>query len=98
MPVAMNQTEGYCPNCGTEIPSEAKACLECGSCEETGWSEQAHYEDIGVDYDDSFDYESFVDEEFGDGRNRLRKSPMQWIWMIVAFILIILLLKWYLPI
>ena len=94
----MNQTEGYCPNCGSEIPADSKACPECGSCEETGWSENAQYESIGVDYDDSFDYESFVDKEFGDGRNRRAKSPMQWVWMIVAFLLIVLFLKWYLPI
>ncbi len=94
----MNHTEGYCPNCGAGIPADSKACPECGSCEETGWSEKAAYENIGVDYDDSFDYKSFVEEEFGDGSHRKQKSPMQWVWMIVAVLLILLFLKWYLPI
>ncbi len=30
-----------CPNCGAEVPINAKACPECGSDEETGWSEAA---------------------------------------------------------
>jgi uncharacterized membrane protein YvbJ len=93
----MSAQEGYCPNCGAEVPPDAKACPECGSCEETGWSDQAKYERIDVDYDDAFDYESFVDEEFGGGKTR-RKSPMQWIWAIVAILLIALFVKHYLRI
>lgn len=94
----MSHSDGFCPNCGDEIPPEAKACPGCGSCEETGWSERARYESIGVDYDDSFDYETYVDEEFGDAHKGSSKSPMQWIWMIVALLLIILFIKWYFPI
>jgi hypothetical protein len=32
-----------CPNCGAAVPLKAKACPECGSDEETGWSEAAPY-------------------------------------------------------
>ena len=32
-----------CPNCGAEVPATARACPECGSDEETGWSEAADY-------------------------------------------------------
>ncbi len=32
-----------CPNCGAMVPANAKACPECGSDEETGWSEAACY-------------------------------------------------------
>ncbi|NJK63905.1 MAG: hypothetical protein HC921_15570 [Synechococcaceae cyanobacterium SM2_3_1] len=32
-----------CPNCGANVPVKAKACPECGSDEETGWSEAARY-------------------------------------------------------
>lgn len=32
-----------CPNCGADVPIKAKACPECGSDQETGWSEAAQY-------------------------------------------------------
>ena len=55
---------GYCPHCGAEVPEEALACPECGSCSETGWSTKASYDRIGVDSDDEpFDYEGFLEEE-----------------------------------
>ncbi len=31
-----------CPNCGFEVPDGALSCPECGSDEETGWSETAY--------------------------------------------------------
>ena len=86
--------DGYCPHCGAEVPEEALACPECGSCSETGWSTKASYERIGVDSDDEpFDYEGFLEEEFGDGKPA-RRSAMQWVWAIVAFLLLLLLLKY----
>ena len=58
--------EGYCPNCGEVLPDGAEACPGCGSCEDTGWSDRARYESIGVDYDpDDFDHKEFVEDEFG---------------------------------
>jgi len=32
-----------CPHCGADLPLAATFCPECGSDEETGWSEDAHY-------------------------------------------------------
>ncbi len=40
-----------CPQCGAEVPSGATACPECGSDSETGWSEEAAYDDLLL-YDD----------------------------------------------
>jgi hypothetical protein len=40
-----------CPHCGARIPSSATACPECGSDNETGWSEAAAYDDLLL-YDD----------------------------------------------
>lgn len=48
-----------CPNCGAEIPAHARACPECGSDEQTGWSEQAHTGGAGLREED-FDYAGFV--------------------------------------
>jgi hypothetical protein len=35
-----------CPHCGAQVPSSATACPECGSDNETGWSEAAAYDDL----------------------------------------------------
>lgn len=56
-----------CPYCGAEVRKGRAACGECGSCEETGWSEAASegYADGGYEEDDDFDYDEFVEREFG---------------------------------
>ena len=55
-----------CPNCGAEVRKGSAACPECGSCDETGWSEAATegYADGGYDEGDEFDYDEFVAREF----------------------------------
>jgi uncharacterized membrane protein YvbJ len=40
-----------CPHCGASVPPDATACPECGSDSQTGWSEQADYDDLLL-YDD----------------------------------------------
>ncbi|MEZ4642864.1 MAG: zinc ribbon domain-containing protein [Chloroflexota bacterium] len=40
-----------CPNCGAQVPDNALACPECGSDEETGWSEDTAYDGLYL-YDD----------------------------------------------
>jgi hypothetical protein len=44
---------GYftCPHCGADVPFDAPVCPECGSDEETGWSQDAEYGDLSL-YDD----------------------------------------------
>jgi hypothetical protein len=82
----------YCPHCGAEIPLQAKACPECGSDEQTGWSDRAHTDRLGIP-DDEFDYDEFVKEEFG-GRNESAVQPREisWLWWIVAIVLLLALL------
>lgn len=53
-----------CPQCGAPVPEHAKACPECGSCEETGWSEKSEADRLGI-LDDSFNYNQYLEEEFG---------------------------------
>lgn len=74
-----------CPNCGAELPPNARACPECGSDEQTGWSERAAYEQLGVP-DPEFDYEAFVKEEFGGGRPERPRT--RWLWAVVALLLL----------
>ena len=74
-----------CPNCGADVPRKAKACPECGSDEQTGWSEGAETGHLGLP-DDSFDYDEFVEKEFG------AKKPIprgvHWFWWLVGLILL----------
>ena len=81
-----------CPNCGAEVPSEAKACPGCGADDQTGWSEQAGNDGLDLP-DDCFDYDKFVKEEFGPGRNK--PHGIRWFWWVIAILLVAgLLLLW----
>ena len=43
-----------CPNCGVELPLKALACPECGSDENTGWSDETMYDGLDLpNLDDS---------------------------------------------
>jgi zinc-ribbon domain len=37
-----------CPNCGTEVRSGVRSCPECGSDEETGWSDDTMYDGLDL--------------------------------------------------
>jgi hypothetical protein len=76
-----------CPNCGAEVPPNAHACPECGSCEQTGWSEDAPSQQLGLP-DDNFDYDDFVKREFGGEKPVPRGvRPFWWIVAIVVLAL-----------
>jgi len=79
-------TPHVCPNCGAEIPPRAKACPECGSDENTGWSEEAYASKLNLP-DDKFDYNQFIKQEFGGER---KPRGISWLWWIVAVVLILL--------
>jgi zinc-ribbon domain len=74
-----------CPNCGAEIPRNAKVCPECGSDEKSGWSESAYASSLGLP-DEEFDYNEFVKEEFGTGAAKPR--GIGWLWWLVALVLL----------
>jgi hypothetical protein len=81
-----------CPNCGANLPKKAKACPECGSDEMTGWSESAHADNLGLP-DEEFDYEKFVQDEFGSGQTRPR--GIHWFWWLTALLLIAALIFFF---
>lgn len=75
-----------CPNCGADLPRQARVCPECGSDDETGWSEAAETSHLGLP-DDSFDYDKFVEKEFAPKKRR----PMGWLgWTALTLLLLIL--------
>jgi hypothetical protein len=85
-----------CPNCGAEVPPGARVCPECGSDEQTGWSERATLDRLGVP-DTEFDRNEFYRQEFGEGgaENRLKPRSISWWWWLAAALLVgLLLLGW----
>ena len=81
----------YCPNCGAEVPPNARACPECGSDESTGWSDRARASQLGIP-DEEFNYDEFIREEFDEAKeNPARPNGTQWLWWTVALILLLLM-------
>jgi uncharacterized membrane protein YvbJ len=74
-------TPEICPNCGAEVPRQAKACPECGSDEKTGWSEKAATDHLGLP-DEEFDYNEFTRREFGAKKSGLQ--TIAWYWWLAA--------------
>jgi len=77
-----------CPNCGADVPPKAKACPECGADEHTGWSEAAQTSDLDLP-DEHFDYNDFVEREFGSGG--LRPRGIHWFWWLIAIAVVVAL-------
>ena len=88
------KTPEICPNCGAEVPAKARACPECGADEDTGWSERAQSQRLGLP-EEEFDYDEFVKEEFGS-ENKIRPRGISWFWWAVALVLLAALLGWWL--
>lgn len=84
-----------CPNCGADVPPNAKACPECGSDEKTGWSDSAHAGRLGIP-DEDFNYERFVKEEFGTASGRVKPRGVHWVWWVTAIVLVLLLAFFFL--
>jgi len=72
-----------CPVCGADVPRGARACPECGSDDETGWSDRAHAQSLDLP-DDEFNYDEFVQREFGKQKNRRGA----WVWWLTAMVLL----------
>jgi hypothetical protein len=68
-PISRFDPPGPCPVCGADVTSGATACPECGSCHGSGWSEAAGLTALNLP-DDEFDYDKFVNEEFGTDHSR----------------------------
>jgi hypothetical protein len=69
------------------VPVGAKACPECGADEKTGWSEEAGVGSLNLP-DESFDYEDFVQREFG--RKKALPHGISRFWWMVAVMLALL--------
>jgi hypothetical protein len=81
-----------CPVCGEDVPRNALACPECGADHNSGWSDETVYDGLDLP-GESFDYDQFVRQEFGDSR-RPSINPVWWI-TGVLLILALLILYFY---
>ncbi len=76
-----------CPNCGADVPRNARACPSCGADEKTGWSESAYASNLGIP-EENFNYENFVKEEFAS--TPIKPRGIHWVWWLTALLLIVL--------
>ena len=82
-----------CPNCGAEVPPKARACPECGSDEQTGWSEEAYTGSLDLP-EEHFDYDKYVTREFG-GQGPVPHG-IHWFWWVVAVGLVVAFVAFWL--
>lgn len=85
-------TPEICPICGHDVPTNARACPECGADSETGWGEDDGAGGLDMP-EDEFDYDEFVAREFGSGA---RPPGIKAIWWVTAIVLIIAFVSVYL--
>ena len=60
---------GDCPVCGEVVPVGAASCRSCGSCPDSGWSEDTVYDGLGL-----------PDEAFEDGSGKTMKNSEKPLW------------------
>jgi hypothetical protein len=81
-----------CPVCGEDVPRGSLACPACGADHNSGWRPGADIHD-GLDLPGAdFDYDEFVQREFGSG---VKPAGIRTIWWITAIILLLLSIALY---
>lgn len=73
-----------CPNCGADVPGNAKSCPECGSDENTGWSDDTYLDGISLPELD--------DEPSPEGAPQGMLERHRWLWPLVGAFLLALVL------
>lgn len=74
-----------CPVCGEDVPRDVLACPGCGADHASGWREDAeNYDGLDLPADD-FDYDDFVQHEFGP---RIKPAGIKTIWWITAIVVL----------
>jgi hypothetical protein len=51
---------------------------------------------LGLPDEDDFDYDEFIDEEFGDGKKRAARTSIHVGWRWVAAVMLALIMIWML--
>jgi uncharacterized membrane protein YvbJ len=72
-----------CPHCGAELRKNAKFCPECGSSDSDGWRD----EEEGHADDESFDYDEFVERNYGSTAANL-STPLHWRFVAIVLLIV----------
>ena len=84
-----------CPHCGSPVPAGARRCRHCGASDECGWNEDAaEWPDGGYAEEDDFDYDAWVEREFGTaGGNRAGRAAfgMHRMWLLAVLCVLTML-------
>lgn len=70
------------------MPRNALACRECGADHASGWRREADTYDALGESDDEFDYDEFVQNEFG---SPIKPRGISTIWWITAVVVLVAL-------
>ena len=69
---------GDCPVCGEHVEEGSASCQSCGSCSQSGWSEDAVYDGLDLPA-----------ESFGESENAVTKSKSTTKRLVLAVALLI---------
>src|SRR5262245_7707613 len=90
---AQPRTPEVCPVCGEDVPRNALACPQCGADHNSGWKEDADtYDGVNLPEHD-FNYDDFVEQEFG---SHAKPAGLKTIWWIVGIALILAFIFYFL--
>lgn len=73
-----------CAQCGSPVPSRARACPECGADERTGWRESSVYDGLDLP-------ETGEDDGSGEKNSGRTRTGLAWYWWLTAAALLLLL-------
>lgn len=82
-----------CPVCGEDVPRASVACPECGADHNSGWRESAETYDAVDLADEGFNYDEFVEQEFGSSS---KPAAIKTVWWITAILVIVVFIAIYL--
>jgi hypothetical protein len=88
-----------CPHCGADVAVGAASCRECGSDDETGWSQDADVWEAGIPAgygsDDDFDYDEFIEQELPEKRTiHAGRELSRWSWRALIVIVCLAMLRY----
>jgi uncharacterized membrane protein YvbJ len=81
-----------CPVCGEDVPRDSLACPKCGADHNSGWGGDADTYDAVNLPDEDFNYDEFVEQEFGSSP---KPTAIKTFWWIIAIVLIVAFIAIY---